>query len=128
MGDLEDPGSETGKEDENPIVNWVRSEIEREEQEQLRLLKSDTKVHHNTLFIVGGLLANIIAAALLPNYLVYWIAASFFLYVIAPLILLVPTERKEVILPARKDLEGYLHIIEQYGISRNTKTLGQIIW
>jgi hypothetical protein len=85
-------------------------------------------VHHNTLFIVGGLLANIIAAALLPNYLVYWIAASFFLYVLAPLIMLIPSERKEVIFPAKKDLEGYLRIVQEYGISRNTKTLGHILW
>jgi hypothetical protein len=112
----------------NPVVTWVLSQIEEEKEIQSRLLRSDTKVHHNTLFIVGGLLANIIAASLLPNYLVYWIAASFFLYVLAPLIMLIPTERKELIFPAKKDLEKYLRIIEQYGLSRNSKTLGHIIW
>jgi hypothetical protein len=112
----------------NLVVAWVLSEIEKEKLEQLRLLKSDTKVHHNTLFIVGGLLANIIAAAMLSNYLVYWIAASFFLYVLAPLIMLIPTERKEVIFPAKKDLEEYLHIVQEYGMSRNTRTLGHILW
>jgi hypothetical protein len=121
-----EPGPES--ETTNPVVTWVLSQIEEEKEKQSRLLRSDTKVHHNTLFIVGGLLANIIAASLLPNYLVYWIAASFFLYVLLPVVMLIPTQRKEVIFPAKKDLEKYLRIIEQYGLSRNTKTLGQIIW
>lgn len=110
------------------MVSWIRNEIQNEQSEQLRLLKSDTKMHHNTLFIIGALLGNIIAASVLPNYMVYWIAASFFLYVFSPLIMLIPTERKEVIFPVKKDLEGYLHIIEDYGISKNTKTLGHILW
>ncbi|MDD1672350.1 MAG: hypothetical protein LUO82_05070 [Methanomicrobiales archaeon] len=113
---------------ESPMVSWIRNEIQNEQSEQLRLLKSDTKMHHNTLFIIGALLGNIIAASVLPNYMVYWIAASFFLYVFSPLIMLIPTERKEVIFPVKKDLEGYLHIIEDYGISKNTKTLGHILW
>jgi hypothetical protein len=112
----------------NPVIGWVLSQIEEEKEKQSRLLRSDTKVHHNTLFIVGGLLANIIAASMLPNYLVYWIAASFFLYVLLPVVMLIPTTRKEVIFPAKKDLEKYLRIIEQYGLSRNSRTLGHIIW
>jgi hypothetical protein len=112
----------------HPVITWILSQIEEEKEKQSGLLRSDTKAHHNTLFIVGGLLANIIAASLLPNYLVYWIAASFFLYVLLPLVMLIPTQRKEVIFPAKKDLEKYLRIIEQYGLSRNTGTLGHILW
>jgi hypothetical protein len=122
----EEPGAES--ETTNPVVAWVQSQIEEEKEKQSKLLRSDTKVHHNTLFIVGGLLANIIAASMLPNYLVYWIAASFFLYVLLPVVMLIPTRRKEVIFPAKKDLEKYLRIIEQYGLSRNSRTLGHIIW
>ncbi len=120
------PGLESGT--TNPVVSWVLSQIEEEKEKQNRLLRSDTKIHHNTLFIVGALLANVIAASILPNYLVYWIAASFFLYVLLPVVMLIPTRRKEVIFPAKKDLEKYLRIIEQYGLSRNTRTLGQILW
>ncbi|MDD1679109.1 MAG: DUF1129 domain-containing protein [Methanomicrobiales archaeon] len=121
-----EPGSEPGL--TNPVISWVLSQIEEEKDRQTRLLKSDIKVHHNTLFIVGGLLLNILAASLLPNYLVYWIAASFFLYVLAPLVMLIPTRRKEVIFPAKKDLEKYLLIVKQYGLSKDTQTLGHIIW
>ncbi len=60
--------------------------------------------------------------------MVYWIAASFFLYVLTPLIMLIPTERRDVFFPAKKDLEGYLHLIEDYGISKKTKTLGHLLW
>jgi hypothetical protein len=126
VDNAEAPGQEP--DGANPVIAWVLSQIDEEKEKQYRLLRSDTKVHHNTLFIVGGLLANIIAASMLPNYLVYWIAASFFLYVLLPLVMLIPTKRKEVIFPAKKDLEKYLHIIEEYGLSRNTRTLGQIIW
>jgi hypothetical protein len=125
-----DNAEATGQESEgqDAVIAWVLSQIEEERETQSRLLRSDTKVHHNTLFIVGGLLANIIAASMLPNYMVYWIAASFFLYVLLPVVMLIPTKRKEVIFPAKKDLEKYLRIIQQYGLSRNTKTLGHIIW
>lgn len=116
------------KGEEDPVVAWVQREIDKEKAEQLRLLRTDTKMHHNTLFIIGGLLANVVAASLLPYYMVYWIAASFFLYILSPLIMLIPTERKEVIFPAKKDLERYLRMIEEYGISQNTKTLGHILW
>ncbi len=44
------------------MVSWITNQIQREQDEQLRLLKSDTKVHHNTIFIIGALLANIVAA------------------------------------------------------------------
>ena len=110
------------------VTSWVLEEIEKEQNEQVRLLKSDTKMHHNTLFIVGALLANIIGASLLPDYMVYWITATFFLYVLSPFIMLIPTEKKEVMFPPKKNLEQYLEFIKSRGISSNTKTLGHILW
>lgn len=112
----------------NPIIEWLLEEIEKEQHEQIRLLRSDTKVHHNTLFIIGALLGNIVGASLIPDYMVYWIAASFFLYVLSPLILFIPTEKKEVIFPPKRNLEKYLEFIKSREISSNTKTLGHIIW
>ncbi len=110
------------------LLRWAEEEIRREESAQLSLLRQDVLAHHNTLFIVGGLIANIVAAAIIPKYMVAWIAASFFLYVLAPLLMLIPTDKKKVLFPAKEDLERYLEILREYGLSRNTRTLGQIIW
>lgn len=114
--------------DANELLRWAEEEIKKEEREEAQLLRSEILAHQNTLIIIGCLLANIVVATLLPSYTVAWIAASFFLYVFAPLIMLIPTEGGKDLLPDKEELERYIAIIRDYGFLKDTKTLGHVIW
>ncbi|MDH7594253.1 MAG: hypothetical protein QHG99_07890 [Methanomicrobiales archaeon] len=114
--------------DANELLRWAEEEMKREKQEEALLFKSEIMAHQNTLIIIVCLLVNIVVATLLPNYTVAWIAASFFLYVLAPLIMLVPTDGGKEFLPQKDELERYFAIIRDYGFLKDTKTLGQVIW
>lgn len=112
----------------NELRLQAEDELEKEKRELEQLLMGEFLAHHNTLFIIGCLLANIVLASLFPNYMVAWIAASFFLYVLGPLVMLIPAERGKDFLPSKSSLERYIDIIREHGNAQDARTLGQVIW
>jgi hypothetical protein len=59
---------------------------------------------------------------------IFGLLQAFSSYVLSPLIMFIPTEKKELIFPPKRNLEKYLEFIKSREISSNTKTLGHIIW
>lgn len=70
------------------LISGVHAELDREMAE---LGRSDVPGFLSRLLVVDLVLANILLWLVLPDYDLYWITASFFLYVVYPFLFLVPS-------------------------------------
>jgi hypothetical protein len=108
----------------------AEEELRRELQDQEDLVTTDSRVFISLSLVLGGLTLNAILFRLLPNYMFYWIAASFYLIVLNPFILLIPstgTPEKQS-RRARGDIRNIIHVIREAGIGRHKTVFGRIFW
>ena len=73
------------------LIAGVRAELASETAQLGRLDRPDEHGVLPRLLLLDLLLANVLLWLVLPEYALYWITASFFLYVIYPFLLLVPS-------------------------------------
>jgi hypothetical protein len=99
-GAIEAEGSISSEE-----VNAFRDDVENElrtEEENLSLIgRHDERARKLVPLLLGLLVVNVILAFTLPHYAIYWILASFFVYMYYFIVLIFPTTRR-VRTPAEK--------------------------
>ncbi|MDD1677115.1 MAG: hypothetical protein LUQ40_05205 [Methanomicrobiales archaeon] len=113
------------------LMGEAQEELRRELQDQEDLLKADNRVFISLFLILGGLTVNAIIFRFLPNYMFYWIAASFYLIVLNPFILLIPStggQAKHSNRKPRGDIRSITKIIREAGIGNHKQVFGRIFW
>ena len=73
------------------LIGSVRAELDHEAAELDRLNSRYEPRFLSRLLVVDLLLANLLLWLVLSDYALYWITASFFLYVVYPFLFLVPS-------------------------------------
>ncbi len=108
-------------------------EIEQEQVFQRELLRRERTAPHTTAMVAASLLLNAILYLLEPGgiYMLHWIAASFYLVVINPFLLLIPSMGKDA--PPREkgiyeELMEYIDRAWSTGVREHKRALGQIFW
>ena len=110
------------------LIGSVRIELEREEAELAELDRADGSRLLSIMLVVDLVLANVLLWLVVPDYAVYWITASFFLYVVNPFLLLIPSssapaEGNPASPPAR--------LMERVGgsdLAKHRWTIAKIFW
>ena len=72
------------------LITSVQRELDDETEALGRLERHDVRSVLSNLIVADLVLANILLWLIVPEYAIYWITASFFLYVINPFLLLIP--------------------------------------
>ncbi|GEM_PF-849690 len=73
------------------LIASVRRELDEEVGALGRLERHDVRSDVSNLIVADLILANVLLWLVVPGYAIYWITASFFLYVINPFLLLIPS-------------------------------------
>ncbi len=73
------------------LIGSVRAELDHEAAGLAGLDRTDGKRLLSILLVVDLVLANLLLWLVVSDYAVYWITASFFLYVVNPFLLLIPS-------------------------------------
>ncbi len=73
------------------LISSVQRELVAETEALGRLERRDVRSLVSNLIVADLVLANGLLCLIVPEYAIYWITASFFLYVINPFLLLVPS-------------------------------------
>ncbi len=110
------------------LIASVRFELDREEAELAELDRSGGNRLHSIMLVVDLVLANVLLWLVVPDYAVYWITASFFLYVVNPFLLLIPSSG----VPADGDTSSSLsRLTERFGgsdLAAHWSTIATIFW
>ncbi|MCM2465646.1 hypothetical protein [Methanoculleus oceani] len=115
------------------LARGVEDEIAREEQRQSALLACDGQLHVTGLFILAAVLANLIFLLFLPRYMLYWIAASFILYMANPFILMIPTGGLKTTLQDTKAVREFFSSLRGPGrvpflVAGDARTFWKVFW
>jgi len=109
------------------------AEIEQEREFQRELLRGERTAPHTVAMVAASLLINAILYFLEPSgiYMLHWIAASFYLVVIYPFLLLVPSAENGT--PARakgmrEEIMEFLDRAWSTGVREHKRALGHIFW
>ncbi len=110
------------------LIGSVRAELDREAAELDRLNSRYEPGFLSRLLVVDLLLANLLLWLVLSEYALYWITASFFLYVVYPFLFLVPSSTA----PAGSE-GGRAHgrLSERFGgsgLAEHRWTIAKIFW
>lgn len=73
------------------LITSVQRELDAETEALGRLERHDVRSLLSNLIVADLVLANVLLGLVVPEYGIYWITASFFLYVINPFLLLIPS-------------------------------------
>lgn len=115
------------------LARDVSDEIAREEQQQSSLLAYDDRLHATGIFILAAVLVNLIFLLFLPGYTLYWIVSSFILYMVNPLILMIPARGRKTGILDGKVIRGFLEsILNMRGVpctmTRDARTFWKVFW
>jgi len=108
------------------LIGSVRAELEREKGELARLGRHEWSRTFPRLLIVDLVLANVLLWLVLSEYAIYWITASFFLYVVYPFLFLVPSSAA-----TQSDDNGVTRPSERVGendIAEHRWAIARIFW
>lgn len=110
------------------LIGSVQIELDREKAELAELDRTDGSRLLSILLVLDLVLANVLLWLVVADYAVYWITASFFLYVVNPFLLLIPSsgapaEEGAASPPAR--------LMERFGgsdLAKHRWTIAKIFW
>jgi hypothetical protein len=110
------------------LIGSVQAELDHEAVALARLDSEDATGFLSGLLVVDLVLANLLLWFVLSEYALYWITASFFLYVVYPFLFLVPSSTA----PAGGDDEStHGRLSERFGgsgLSEHRWTIAKIFW
>jgi hypothetical protein len=104
----------------------VFSEIVCEKENEYRFHEHDTMARISKYIVIGCIFASIPALFLLQNYILVWIASSFFMYMVYPPLLLIPTKAQGQVFPSLDTIKKHITSLHTLGIFENRKTLSTI--
>lgn len=110
------------------LIASVRFELDREEAELAELDRSSGNWLHSIMLVVDLVLANILLWLVVPDYAVYWITASFFLYVVNPFLLLIPSPGVPAEGDAASSLSRLTERFDGRGLAAHWSTIATIFW
>lgn len=108
------------------LIGSVRAELDHDRTE---LDRSDAPGFVSRLLVADLILANLLLWLVLSDYALYWITASFFLYVVYPFLFLIPSSNAAVGDRGGEHLSGPL--TERFsgtGLAEHRWTIAKIFW
>jgi hypothetical protein len=110
------------------LIGSVRAELEHERAGLAETGHPASSRLLSALLVADLILANILLWLVLPDYALYWITASFFLYVVYPFLFLIPSSTA----PAGSDDErhrgGFSERFSGSALSEHRWTIAKIFW
>ncbi len=110
------------------LIAGVRAELAGETVELARLDRPDEHRALSRLLVLDLLLANVLLWLVLPEYALYWITASFFLYVIYPFLLLIPSANSGKSEPGTNQSGPITDRLGKIGLADHRGLIARIFW
>jgi hypothetical protein len=110
------------------LISGVRNELAFEARELRQLDDADEHRFVSRLLLLDIVLVNILLCLVLPEYPLYWITASFFLYVINPFLLLIPSGNSKPGVSKRGIPSRITDRIRDLGITEHKLTIARVFW
>ena len=89
--------------------------------------------HITRLIFVGVILLNLVYISVRPGYAVYWVVSSFILLMVNPFILMLPTEKGDLVFPETKKKADFRKLFHEAAVSAGTikrerASYAQAVW
>jgi hypothetical protein len=107
------------------LIGGVHAEIDHETAE---LGRSDVPRFLSRLLVADLVLANVLLWLVLPDYALYWITASFFLYVVYPFLFLIPSSGQSAGDGGQRHSGSLAERFSGTGLAEYRWTIAKIFW
>lgn len=110
------------------LIGSVRAELEHERAGLAEAEHPASSRLLSALLVADLILANILLWLVLPDYALYWITASFFLYVVYPFLFLIPSSTAPAGSDDVRNRGGFSERFSGSGLSEHRWTIAKIFW